>query len=142
MQKKIRLKQYECTILFVISSNFVKDATKYDKQHKIVPDEDHHPEDEGYTISSEKNYVTIINDKHLTHNTIAHEMYHLTCNIGDDTGITDEESRAWICGYVTEELYKLKDRWTLKKDTAQYPASKSIQPTTPVISQSPDASIP
>lgn len=130
MQKKIKLKQYECTILFVISSKFVKDATKYDKVHEIVPDENHHPEDEGYTLGSNKNYVTILNCKHLTHNTIAHEMYHLTCNIGEATGITDEESLAWLCGYITEELYKLITKWNLKQDISPAPVSLPPSPTT------------
>ena len=113
----------------MISNNFVKDAKKYDKVHGIV-DEKHDPDDEGYTLGSNKSYATILNRKYLTHNTIAHEMYHLTCNIGEATGITDEESRAWICGYITEEIYKLITKWTLKQDISPAPVSLPPSPTT------------
>ena len=117
MQRKIKLKPYECTILLVISDNFVKDAKKFEKSYKMDTEE-YKDTGEGVTMWDHTRYATVINSKYLTHNTIAHEMFHLTCKISGDRDINDEESRAWICGYVTSEFYKLLDKWTSKKDTS------------------------
>ena len=130
MQKKIRLKLYECTILLVISSKFAKDAKRKEKVYNAEP-EDYNDDEEGVTMGDAKEYCVIMNHKFLTHNAIAHEMYHLTRRIGGDRNITDdEESLAWLCGYVTDELYKLVDKWTLKKDSSPAPASSPPSPTT------------
>ncbi len=128
MQRKIRLKPYECTILLVISDKFIRDAKKYEKYFDMEPEE-YSEKNEGVTMWNSKEYATVINSNHLTHNTIAHEMFHLTCKIGGDRDINEEESRAWLCGYITEEFYKLLDKWNLKKDISpSQPLTLTPQP--------------
>lgn len=131
MQKKIKLKPYECTILFVITTRFLKDAKKHEKTLGLDHDPDINDGDEGVVMSNKGSFVVILNANKLTHNSIAHELFHLTHSIGDDCGLSnDEESMAWICGYVTEEFYKLKDKWILKLDTSPVPASSPLSSTT------------
>ena len=136
MQRKIKLKPYECTILLVISDKFIKDAKRFEKAYKMDVEE-YTEKNEGVTMWDSSQYATIISHKHLTHNTIAHEMFHLTCKISGDRDITDEESRAWLCGYITGEFYKLLDKWNLKKDTSRSQPSIIMTQPENMISQKP-----
>lgn len=51
-------------------------------------------------------YVVYEKDK-LTINLISHEVYHLAVRILTNINITDEESTAWLVGYLTETIYKV-----------------------------------
>ena len=42
----------------------------------------------------------------MTHNTIAHEIYHVVVRVTEDRDIVDEESQAWLAGLITEKMYK------------------------------------
>ena len=49
-------------------------------------------------------YIVLVRGK-LTHNLIAHEVFHLSSSILRTINITDEEATAWVIGYITELLY-------------------------------------
>jgi hypothetical protein len=51
-------------------------------------------------------YYLIIDEKYLTHNTLAHEIYHAVVRITEDRNITDEETQAWLAGHITQFVYK------------------------------------
>ena len=51
-------------------------------------------------------YIVYEKDK-LTINLISHEVYHLAIRILTNINITDEESTAWLVGYLTETIYKV-----------------------------------
>ena len=42
----------------------------------------------------------------LSHNLIAHETFHVARRILLCRGIQDEEAQAWLCGWLTGEIYK------------------------------------
>jgi hypothetical protein len=74
-------------------------------------------EAEGITITiTGKLYVVMIDWKYLSHNTIAHELYHVTRRITDDRDISDEESVAWLAGYLSQEFYKFLGSSKVKKE--------------------------
>ena len=50
-------------------------------------------------------YHLLIDSKYLSHNTIAHEIYHAAVRITEDRDVVDEETQAWLCGYITQKVY-------------------------------------
>lgn len=52
-------------------------------------------------------YVLTLREGSLSHNLIAHELFHLTLHVTNDIDIEDEESQAWLVGYLTENVYKI-----------------------------------
>jgi hypothetical protein len=63
-----------------------------------------------FDLFSEKNgleyYIVLVESK-ISHNLIAHEVYHLATKMAHDIEIKDEESVAWIIGFLTETIYKI-----------------------------------
>jgi hypothetical protein len=55
-------------------------------------------------------YFLLIDSKYLSHNTIAHEIYHAVVGITEDRGITDEEAQSWLCGHITSVMYKFLEK--------------------------------
>jgi hypothetical protein len=51
-------------------------------------------------------YFIIINENYLSHNTLAHEIYHLVVKVTEPRDITDEETQSWLCGELTQDIYK------------------------------------
>ena len=109
MKKTIKLNIYNCKVNFILSLDVNKDIAKISKKNK-------HPftleyEVEGivfyFTISE---YFILINNEYLTHNTLAHEIYHLVVKVTEPRDITDEESQAWLCGKLTQDIYKFLEQ--------------------------------
>lgn len=107
--KTVKVNTYACDIIFVITDEMAK-TEKYlqNKYAKGTTIPGTAAEDaEGITITVHgRLYITMIDVKHLNHNTIAHELYHATRRITEDRDITDEESSAWLMGFLSEEFYK------------------------------------
>ena len=55
-------------------------------------------------------YYLLLGSQYLTHNTIAHELYHAVVRITEDRDITDEEAQAWLVGHLSGEIYKFLDK--------------------------------
>ena len=55
-------------------------------------------------LNTEK-YHLLIDTQYLSHNTIAHEIYHAAVRITEDRDVVDEETQAWLCGYITQKVY-------------------------------------
>jgi len=111
--KSIKLPTYNCELMVIITSKLKDDATKIYKKYKIK-DDDEDGESEGIVISPDiDKYFLMIDLKYLSHNTLAHEIYHATVRITEDRGIVEEESQAWLCGHLTGVIYKFLDKKTL-----------------------------
>ena len=52
-------------------------------------------------------YYIVLVEEQLSHNLIAHEVFHLAVKMTSDIEIKDEESTAWLIGYLTEEVYRV-----------------------------------
>lgn len=113
--KNIKLPMYSCTVNFVVTDNIKVEISKVYKKYKIPENED--IEAEGVVIAPDiTNYHVIIDTKYLTHNTIAHEVYHTVVKVTEDRGIVDEEAQAWLAGHLTDTVYTFlqKKEMTIK----------------------------
>lgn len=116
--RKLSINTYDCTILYVITDDMMKTEKylikKYDGDPACGVDAS---EAEGITITiTGKLYVVMIDWRYLNHNTIAHELYHATRRITEDRDINDEESVAWLAGYLSQEFYKFLGSSKAKKE--------------------------
>ncbi len=107
--KVINLSMYSCKVHIIITSDLVKQVALLYKKHKIPMVED--LEAEGVLLCFEgTNYYIIIDTEDLSHNTIAHEVYHATVKVTEDREINDEETQAWLCGHLTQNVYEFIDK--------------------------------
>ena len=65
---------------------------------------------EGITLGYNKTYLVVFVKDFISHNLIAHELFHLATMVTKDIDIEDEESQAWLNGYVTEQVYKILNK--------------------------------
>jgi hypothetical protein len=103
--KSLKIPVYECTVQFIITDMLIDEVNRIYKKydiHELFTDYA-----EGCLITSDIDlYIIILEDKYLSHNTIAHELYHLVTRMTQDRDIEDDEQQAWLCGWITEHLYK------------------------------------
>jgi hypothetical protein len=88
----------------IVASDLEKEATRIQKKYNELYTDG---PCEGYCCSFDMNdYYLIIDEKHTSINTIAHEVYHVVYSLLEDRDIKDEESGAWLCGMLMEEAIK------------------------------------
>ena len=107
IKKIINIDTFSCRLDLIISDNIAKDINiLYKKYNADLPD-DYNVE--GILISGENSkYYLIIDLKYLSHNTIAHEIYHAVIRITNDREIVDEETQAWLCDLQPHLLVKIQ----------------------------------
>lgn len=115
----IKIETYNCTVTFVVSSELSKEIAKVYSKYKVKASEfkleDIQNDNEGILMSPDMNkYYLMIDLKYLTHNTIAHEIFHTCIRIAEDRQVEDEEAQAWLCGYITGAFYRFLDKKELK----------------------------
>jgi len=104
--KTLKIPVYECEVQFVITNQLISKLVNA-QYKKYRCDETFDGEAEGCLFSPNmKLYIMFLNTDHVTHNTIAHELYHLVSRMTTDRDIEDDEQQAWLCGWVTEQFYK------------------------------------
>ncbi len=110
--KIIKLSTYNCEVKVIITNKLKEESEKIYKKYDLKDDDD--GENEGLLISPDiDKYFLMVDTKYLSHNTIAHEVYHATVRVTEDRGISDEESQAWLCGHMTGVIYKFLEKKTL-----------------------------
>ena len=96
---------YGCKVTIIIDADIEKHYTKLCKKFKLKYEEGSM---EGAVVSGDMDlYYFLLSANHLSHNVIAHELYHLVFHIIKDRGILDEEASAWIAGHLSEQVYNL-----------------------------------
>jgi len=111
----IKLQTYSCDVDFIVTDQMKIDSKAIYKKYKIAPDEDDDGENEGILICSDiSKYFLLIDLKYLSHNTIAHEVYHAVVRVTEERGVVDEEAQAWLCGHITGAIYKFLDKKKLQ----------------------------
>lgn len=103
LKLNIPLKMYECTFYFRVAEDITKEVNKLKKRYKQPLYEGNLA---GYADEYEFNkYYIFISADSLNVNTICHEMFHNVNTILDDRGISDEESKSWLMGYLSQKVF-------------------------------------
>jgi hypothetical protein len=109
----IKLDTYSCVLVIIITDQLKSESKKIYKKYKIDVGEE--SDDEGVFISTDiTKYFLLIDTKYLSHNTIAHEIYHAVVGITEDRGKTYEEAQSWLCGHITGVMYKFIEKKKLE----------------------------
>jgi hypothetical protein len=113
MRKKIKIDQYNCDLIVAVSDKIKEDTNKILKKYKLTQRIDY--EIEGIFLFHDiDKYYLLLSSQHLSHNTIAHEIYHAVVRITEDRDISDEEAQAWLMGYLTEMVYQFLNKKDVK----------------------------
>jgi len=104
----IRVPLYECKVILIVTSTMEELQQYVLKKKKANVDVlDTH----GVVFNwGNAEYVVAMKEDSLGHNLIAHEMFHMVMAITHDIAIEDEESQAWLVGYLTEQVYKILNK--------------------------------
>jgi hypothetical protein len=106
IKTNIKLPLYDCNIIFILTDDLKSEVKTIYKKYKIKISIDE-GESAGMLLSPDIDvYILLIDPYYLSHNTIAHEIYHAAVRITKDRDISDEETQAWLCGHITEMIYK------------------------------------
>lgn len=106
---KIKLSTYNCELQFCVLDNLNGELNKLYKKYKVNEIFDESAEGVLFTPDIDK-YILLIDYKYLTHNTIAHEVFHAVMKITEDRDINDEEAQAWLVGHISGDIYKFLKR--------------------------------
>lgn len=110
----IKLPTYSCELVFMVTDHIKNDSENVYKKHKLAIDDDY-SDNEGILLTPNiGKYFLLIDQKYLSHNTIAHEIYHASFRITADRGVEDEEAQAWLCGHITGVIYKFLEKKKLE----------------------------
>jgi hypothetical protein len=113
MRKCIKIDQYNCDLIVAVSDKIKDDTNKILKKYKLTQHIDY--EIEGIFLFHDiDKYYLLLSSQHLSHNTIAHEVYHAVVRITEDRDISDEEAQAWLMGYITEMVYQFLNKKNVK----------------------------
>ena len=113
MRKCIKIDQYNCDLIVAVSDKIKEDTNKILKKYKLTQRIDY--EIEGIFLFHDiDKYYLLLSSQHLSHNTIAHEIYHAVVRITEDRDISDEEAQAWLMGYITEMVYQFLNKKDVK----------------------------
>jgi len=106
LSRTISLSIYDTKIQVIVTKDIVKTHNRINNYHKTGVLWEKNTGAAGCMIlCSMAKYYMLINKDYLSYNTICHELYHCVCNIANDRGIHEEESRAWIQGVVAQEIF-------------------------------------
>lgn len=104
-KKLVNIDTFSCKLQIMITDDMVKEIIKIYKNYGV--NEQYEGAAEGILITGALGtYHLLIDVECLSHNTIAHEIYHATVRITVDRDVVDEETQAWLCGHLTDIMYK------------------------------------
>ena len=105
IKKEIKLPTYNCSIELIITDNIQRVANSIYQKNNIKDRLDYEVEGVVLTLDIDKYYL-IFSPQYLSHNTIAHEIYHAVVRVTEERDVVDEEAQAWLSGHITSEVYK------------------------------------
>ncbi len=109
----IKIATYSCEVVFIVTDDLISQVNKVYHKHNIPGK--WNEKCEGVVVTADiDRYYLIIDSKYITHNTISHEIFHLTVRVTADRGIEEEEARAWLSGHFSENLYKFLNKKKLQ----------------------------
>jgi hypothetical protein len=104
IKAKIKLSVYETGVELLVVDTMDEFQQLLEKRGIIIPDISNC---DGITLGYEDLYHIVFIKERISHNLLAHEIFHLALMVTKDIDINDEESQAWLNGYITEQVYKI-----------------------------------
>jgi hypothetical protein len=105
-QKTIKIKAFDLSVVFCLTNKVHKAQESLNKKYNIKEPLVSEDEVDGLTISANFNlYIIILDLQSVSYNLVGHEVCHAVYAITKDRDITDEETMAWLTGYLCEELH-------------------------------------
>jgi hypothetical protein len=110
MKITIPIDIYECKVIFQTVNTYTEVCTqinKLAKKHKVTLPNNVGDAAEGQVLPAFKIYYIILSDTAQDKiNLLLHELLHCVLSICEDRGIEDEESKAWLQGYIGSKIFK------------------------------------
>lgn len=104
LKKTFNIPLYDCKIQFIVSRDARKTVNRLYKKYNITTK--YTDTIAGFMLSvSMDQYFVVIDEKHLTFNSLAHELFHLTKAITTDRNVFEEEQQAWVQGACAQEIF-------------------------------------
>jgi len=110
--KTLKLPTYSCSVNIIVTDDLKKEVDKLYKKNNIIDSFEDDAEAVMLSLNIQ-NYYLIFDKDYLTHNTIAHEVFHVVVRITDDRNVVDDEAQAWLSGYITSVVYEFLDKKNL-----------------------------
>jgi hypothetical protein len=108
----IKLPTYSCEVVLLVVDSVSVEADKLYKKYKLKEDFGDEAEGAVLMLDTDKYYL-LIGSTYLSHNTLAHEIYHAVVRVTEDRGIVEEEAQAWLVGHLTGVIYKFLEKKNL-----------------------------
>ena len=100
----IKIPLYECKVVLIVTSTMEELQQHVRKKKKANVDV---LDTYGVVFNwGNAEYVLALKEDALSHNLLAHEIFHLTMAVTTDIDIVAEDSQAWLAGHLTEQVYK------------------------------------
>jgi hypothetical protein len=104
--KSIPVKMYDSDLKFIICEDMGKEFNRIAKRKKDL-NVSFSGDAGGLAFSySIHEYYVLLRADSVAHSYIAHEVLHIVERMTKDRGIRDEESRAYLCGFLTKMVYE------------------------------------
>lgn len=113
LKTTIKLPTYSCSVYVIIVDSVMDEADRLYKKYNITEPFGDEAEGALLLIDSEKYYLLFHKD-FITHNTLAHEIFHTTIRITEDRDIIDEEAQAWLAGHIASVIYRFLYKMNIK----------------------------
>jgi hypothetical protein len=113
IKKEIKLPTYNCSIELILTDNIQRVANSIYQKNNLKDRLDYEVEGVVLTLDIDRYYL-IFSPQYLSHNTIAHEIYHCVVRVTEERDVVDEEAQAWLSGHITSEVYKFFSKKGIK----------------------------
>lgn len=109
VSRTLQIPTYSTKLVIIVTDEMVKEVNRVYKKYGVKMTETAEPE--GIMMTNDLDcYYLILNEKYLTYNTITHETFHVAMHMTRDRGIMEEESQAWLVGYINQAVFKILDQ--------------------------------
>ncbi len=104
LTKTIKLPLYDTTVQFLVVKSAKKTVNRLYKKYNTGMV--YRDTIAGFMMNVSINkYYIIIDENHLTYNTILHELMHLSNAITCDRSVYEEEPKCWLHGQLGQEIF-------------------------------------
>lgn len=103
-KKTISIPLYDTKVKLIITPDILKVVNNFYKKHNTNFRYTDSIAGMMLTMSMDE-YTILISTDFLTYNTIMHELFHCVMAITADRNNFEEENRAWVQGFIAQEIF-------------------------------------